>query len=120
MWIERDGDLVCGEVELAARAEDPAAFDARGFGFVAFAVGEDEHAVPLASVLRVVGEPGGSVEVCAAGPDAFDVGCRAAAPFDDVLVCDGVVEGEDGDRGLLRQVGEFAEESGEHFVRDAA
>jgi len=93
IWIQRDGDFICREVKFAALAEDPATFDSRGTWFGALAVGEDEHAVPAAAVLGVVGEFGGCVEVCAAAPDAFDVWVGAAFPFDHVFLVDGVVEG---------------------------
>ena len=103
-------------MEFAALAEDPAALDSRGTGSRAFAVGEDEHTVPLAAVLGIVGEDRGGVEVCASSADAFDVWAGAFLPFDDVLLVDGVVEGKDGDRDPFCQRGEFAEEQREHLV----
>jgi len=80
-------------VKLATLAEDPAAFDSRRTWFRAFAVGENEHAVPTSPILRIVGELGGCIEVCAADADAFDVWVGAAFPFDHVFLVDGVVEG---------------------------
>ena len=118
--VQGDGDLVGGEVEFAALAEDPTAFDSGGTWLGALAVGEDEHAIPLAAVLWIVGEFGGGVEVGASSADAFDVGVGALLPFDHVLLVDGVVEREDGDRDALRQGCEFAEEQREHLVGDGA
>jgi len=107
-------------VEFAALTKDPATLDSRGTGSRAFAVGEDEHAIPLATVLGIVGELGGGVEVGAASSDSFDVGAGTLLPFDHVLLVDGVIEGKDGDRDSLRQRGEFAEEEREHLVGDGA
>lgn len=112
MWVgvERDRDVVRGEHEFASLAEDPASFDARWRGCRAFAVREDEHAVPAAAIFGVVGETGGCFEVCAAAADSFDLRVGTFAPFDDVVFCDGVVEGKDGDRDSFGERSEFAEE----------
>ena len=98
------------EAEFAAGAEDPGTFDSRGRGFGTFAVGEDEHAVPAATILGIVGEASGCLEVGAAGADSFDVRVGAFLPFDHVFVRDGVVEGEDGDRDSFGECSKFAEE----------
>jgi len=118
--VERDRDLVGGEVKLATLAEDPATFDPRGTRLGALAVGEDEHAVPPSPVLRVVGEAGGSLEVGSAAPDPLDVRVGTLLPLDHVLLGDGVVEGKDRDGDPLRQRCKFAEEEGEHRVGDGA
>lgn len=97
-------------MKLASLAEDPASFDSRGSGLRAFAVGEDEHAVPLASVLWIVGELGGCLEVGASASDSWDVRVGASFPLDHVLLGDRDVEGEDGDRDSFREGGKFAEE----------
>ena len=97
-------------MESVSWAEDPSAFDAGGRGFGAFSVCEDEHAVPAATILWVVCEASGCLEVGASGANSFDVRVGAFLPFDHVLVCDCVVEWEDGDRDSFGECRKFAEE----------
>ena len=103
-----------------ARGDDPAAFDARRGGDAAFAVCHDEHAVPAAAVLGIVGDAGGGVEVGAAAADSFEVWVGALFPFEGVLDVGIAVEGKDGDGDLLGQGAEFVEEEGELGVVDGA
>ena len=107
-------------MELTTFAEDPAALDARGTGSIALAVGEDEHAVPPAAVLGVVGQVGGGVEVGATGAHALGRHHCAAAPLVHVLVEGFAVERKNVDGNLLGERTKFREELGEHLVGDGA
>jgi len=118
--VDVDGGFVGGEEELVARGEDPAALHPGGDGLVAFTVGEDEHAIPATTVLGIVEDAGGSVEVGAAAADALGFDLGAFAPLEGVLEVGGAVEGEDGDGHLLGEGGKFREEGGELGVVDGA
>lgn len=101
---------------MTTLAKDPASLDSRWARLRTLTVGKDEHTVPSASVLRVVGELGWCLEVGATSTNSFDFRVGSLLPFDHILFIDGVVEGEDGDRDPLRQRGEFAEECRQHPV----
>jgi len=103
-----------------AGGDDPAALDSGGAGGRALTVGHDEHAVPLAPVLRVVDDLGGGVEVSTSASDPLGVHVASLLPFEGIAEVCCAVEGEDGDRDLLREGGEFVEEEGELAVIHAS
>ncbi len=103
-----------------AGGHHPASLDSGGGRGGALPVGHDEHAVPLASVLRVVGHLGGCVEVSASASDALGRDVGSLLPFEGVSEVGGAVEGEDGDGDLLREGCKFVEEEGELAVIHAS
>lgn len=103
-----------------ARGDDPAALHSGGAGGGALTVGHDEHAVPLAPVLRVVDDPRRGVEVRAAASDPLGVHVAALLPFEGIAEVCSAVEGEDGDRDLLREGAQFVEEEGELAIIHAS
>ena len=120
LGVDVDGGLVGGEEEFVVGGEDPAAFDAGGDGLVTFAVRQDQHAVPAATVLGIVEDAGGGVEVGASATDALGFDLGALAPLEGVLEVGGGVEGDHGDGDLLGEGGEFAKEDSELGVVDGA
>jgi len=94
----------------------PTTLHAGGDRLGTLAVGQDEHAIPLPTVLWIVDDLCRGVEVRPTTTDALCLHLVALLPLEGVAQVCGAVERQDGDGDLLRQGGEFAEEQGELCV----
>lgn len=99
-------------------ADHVATLDAARTWRATLAVGHDEHTVPPATILWIVGKACRSVEVRASAANALRRMVGAAAPLVEVLLVGLRVEGQDVDRHLLRETAELCKELRQHLIGD--
>jgi len=116
--VHLDEDVRGVEVHLATLAKDVASADPRGTRSCTLSVGHDEQAIPAATVLRIVGELSGSIEVGSATTNPLGRNVCALAPGVDILVESDRVEGNNVDGDVLGEATEFTEEFCQHVVAD--